>query len=74
MKSFLNRGKISYGKQKLNEGLNSISKSIASAINVSTDDMLLTPLPTSTDNCCQKASDLDILAEAIKDFNKVRKG
>ena len=74
MKSFLNRDKISYGKQKLNEGLNSISKSIASAINVSTDDILLTSLPTSTENCCQKASDLDILAEAIKDFNKVRKG
>ena len=67
LKSILSRDKSSYEKQKLNEVLNSISKLIASVLNVSTDDILLTSLPSSTDNCCQKENDLDMLAEAIKE-------
>ena len=67
LKSVLSRDKICYGKQKLSEVLNSICKLITSALNVSTDNIVLTPPPNSTDNCCQKASDLDMLAEAIKE-------
>ena len=40
---------------------------VASALNVSTDDILLTPPPRSNDNCCQMASDLDMFAEVIKE-------
>ena len=39
--------KISHGKRKLGENLNSSTKLIPSGLNVSTDDILLTPLPSS---------------------------
>ena len=67
LKSVSNRDKISYGKQKFSEVLNSSSELIASASNVSTNDILLTPTPSCTDNCSQKASDPDTLAKAIKE-------
>ena len=47
--------------------MNSSSELIALALNVSIDDILLTPPPSSTDNFCQKVSDLHTLAEAIKE-------
>ena len=50
---------------KVKETLNSSSE-LTSALNVSPDISLTLP-PSSTDNSCQKASDLDMLAEGIKE-------
>ena len=40
---------------------------IASVLNISTDDILLTPPPSSTDSCCPKARNQDMPAEAMEE-------
>ena len=53
-KSVLNCDKISYGKRKLSEVLDSSSELTGSALNVSTEDILLAPLPTQLAFTCSK--------------------
>ena len=68
LKSVSNHYKISYEKQKLRVKFWPLVLNIYSfSLKCITDDILLTPLPSNTDNCSQEASDIDTLAEAIRE-------
>ena len=59
--------KVAYGKRKLGQVLNSSSKMIASALDLSVDKLTGCAPSKMIRECCQKASDINMLTEAIKE-------
>ena len=71
MKPVSNEYKVAYGKRKLGQVLNSSSEMIASALDLSVDELTGRAPSKMIRECCQKASDLDMLTEAIKEELKI---
>ena len=71
MKPVSNEYKVAYGKRKLGQILNSSSEMIASTLDLSVDELTGCALSKMIRECCQKASDLDMLTEAIKEKLKI---
>ena len=71
MKPVANQYKVAYGKRKLDQVLNSSSKMIASGLDLSVDELAGCAPGKMISECCQKASDIDMLTEAIKEKLKM---
>ena len=71
MKPVSNQYKVAYEKRKLDQVLNSTSQLIASALDLSVDELTGCALSKMTQECRQKACNLNMLTEAIKERLKI---